>query len=121
MNYEKFCSDILKIDSKIRFAAVFDQWAKKVGGGIREGVKSPLSERAENELVNLLILNWNSRKNISKWLGKTKYTLDEYDTIKRFSFYLGNDYLLLVSSEKELDTDIVVDNVIKLYYKNKSK
>ncbi|KAF6242744.1 hypothetical protein C6988_06045 [Nitrosopumilus sp. b1] len=120
MNYEKFCSDILKIDSKIRFAAVFDQWAQKVGGGMREGVKSLLSERSEKELVNLLILNWNSKKNISKWVGKTKYTLDEYDTIKRFSFYLGNDHLLLVSTEIDLNTDITVENVIKLYYKNKS-
>jgi hypothetical protein len=51
-------------------------------------------------------------------LGKTKYSMAEYDTIKRFSFYLGDDHLLLVSTEKEADTDIVVDKVIKLYFKN---
>ncbi len=85
---------------------------------MREGIESLLSEHAEKELVSLSIMDWKSRKETSKWLGKTKYTLAEYDTIKRFSFYLGNDYLLLVSCQKEEDTNIVVDEVIRLYYEN---
>ena len=118
MDYENFCKQILDVDPKIRFATVFDEWSVKVGGGMREGVESLLSERASNELVNLATLDWKSRKDMAKMLGKTKYTLAEYDTIKRFSFYLGDDYLLLVSAEKDCDTDMVVDKVIKLYYKN---
>ena len=118
MDYEQFCSQILDVDPKIRFATVFDEWSVKVGGGMREGVESLLSERASKELVNLSTLDWKSRKDMAKMLGKTKYTLAEYDTIKRFSFYLGDDHLLLVSAEKDCDTNIVVDNVIELYYKN---
>lgn len=118
MDYEQFCSQILDVDPTIRFATVFDEWSVKVGGGMREGVKSLLSERASKELVNLLTLDWKSRKDMAKMLGKTKYTLAEYDTIKRFSFYLGDDHLLLVSAEKDCDTNMIVDNVIKLYYKN---
>ena len=118
MDYKQFCSQILDVDPKIRFATVFDEWSVKVGGGMREGVESLLSERASKELVNLLTLDWKSRKNMAKMLGKTKYTLAEYDTIKRFSFYLGDDHLLLVSAEKDCDTNMIVDNVIKLYYKN---
>jgi hypothetical protein len=85
---------------------------------MRKGVENILSEHAENELVNISILDWKARKDMSKWLGKTKYTLAEYDKVKRFSFYLGDDYLLLVSAEKDCDTNVVVDEVIKLYYKN---
>ena len=118
MDYEKFCSQILETDPKIRFATVYDQWAVRVGGGMREGLKNLLSDRAENELVNLSIIDWKARKDMSKWLGKTKYTLGEYDKVKRFSFYLGDDYLLLVSTEKDVDTNVVVDKVIQLYYKN---
>ena len=120
MDYDKFCSEILDIDPKIRFATVFDEWSTKVGGGMRDGVKSLLSERASKELVNLATLDWKSRKDMAKWLGKTKYTLAEYDTIKRFSFYLGDDFLLLVSTEKDCDTNLVVDQVIKLYYENQN-
>ena len=118
LDYERFCSQILDTDPKIRFAKVYDQWAVRVGGGMREGLESLLSEHIENELVNLSIIDWKARKSTAKVLGKTKYAMAEYDTIKRFSFYLGDDYLLLVSTEKEADTNSVVDKVIQLYYKN---
>ena len=118
MDYEKFCSQILEADPKIRFAAVFDEWAVRVGGGMRKGLESLLSEHMQNELVNLSIIDWKARKDSAKMIGKTKYSMAEYDTIKRFSFYLGNDQLLLVSAEKESDTNVVVDKVIQLYYQN---
>jgi len=72
LDYENFCSQILKTDPKIRFASVYDQWAKHVGGGMREGVKSLLSEHMENELLNLSIIAWKARKDAAKMLGKTK-------------------------------------------------
>ncbi len=119
MDYNTFCSQILDSDPKIRFATAYDEWATRVGGGIREGVTNLLSEHSENELVNLSVMDWKARKEMSKWLGKTIYTLAEYDKLKRFSFYLGDDHLLLVSAEKDADTNLVVDNVINLYFKNK--
>jgi len=118
LDYEIFCSQIIELSPKIRFATVYDQWAKCVGGGMRQGLENLLSKHAENELVNLSIIDWKTRKDIAKWLGKTKYTLDEYDKVKRFSFYLGDDYLLLVGTEKDIDTNLVVEQVIKIYYKN---
>jgi len=118
LNYENFCSQILDSNPKIRFATVYDQWAVRIAGGLRKGLTSILSEHKENELVTLSVLDWQSRKEMSKWLGKTKYTLAEYDEVKRFSLYLGDDHLLLVSAEKDVDTDKVVDTIIKLYYKN---
>jgi hypothetical protein len=120
LDYEKFCSQILDAEPKIRFATVYDEWATRVAGGMRKETENLLSERAENELVNLSILDWKARKDMSKWLGKTKYTLGEYDKVKRFSFYLGDDFLLLVSAEKDADTNVVVDQVIQLYYKNQN-
>jgi hypothetical protein len=118
MNYDNFCSQILEANPKIRFAAVYDSWAKRLAGGLRAGVQSQLSERDESELVNLSVLNWKARKDMSKLLGKTIYTLAAHENIKRFSFYLGEDNLLLLSTEKDADTDEVVDKVIQLYYKN---
>ena len=118
MDYDKFCKEILDSNSKIRFATVYDEWAVKVAGGMREGVTNLLTERRENELVNLSVMDWKARKEMSKWLGKTIYTLAEYDKIKRFSFYLGDDHLLLVSTVKEADTNQIVEKVISLYYAN---
>jgi len=118
LDYEKFCSQILEADPKIRFATVYDEWTVRLAGGMREGVKSLLSDHMEKELLSLSIIDWKARKASSKMLGKTKYTMAEYDKVKRFSFYLGDDHLLLVSIEKDSDTNVLVDQVIDLYYKN---
>jgi len=120
LDYENFCSQILETYPKIRFAVVYDSWSKRVAGGLRKGVSNLLSEHAENELVTLSIINWKAHKDMSKLLGKTIYTLAEHDKVKRFSFYLGDDHLLLVSTEKDADTNEVVDKIIKLYYKNQN-
>lgn len=119
MDFEKFCSAILDSNPKIRFATVYDEWAVCLGGGMREGVENLLSPHAEKELVSLSIMDWKARKEMAKWLGKTIYTLGEYEKVKRFSFYLGEDNLLLVSTQKEADTNQIVDEVIRLYYENK--
>ena len=66
MDYEKFCSQILETDPKIRFATVYDEWAVRVAGGMRKGVDNLLSTHAENELVNLSILDWKARKGYVK-------------------------------------------------------
>ncbi len=116
MDYNDFTTKILEIDPKIRFAVVYDAWSRHVSGGLRKGVESLLSAHAEKELVNLSIINWQARKSMAKYLGKTIYTLDEHDKIKRFSFYLGEDHLLLVSTEKDADTKFIVDEIIKLYH-----
>ena len=118
LDYEKFCSQILDSNSKIRFAAVYDEWATRVAGGLREGLNSLLSEKSEQELVNLSIFDWKARKDMSKKLGKVIYTLAEYENVKRFSFYLGDEHLLLVSTEKENDTNTTVNDVIRLYHQN---
>jgi len=120
LDYENFCSKILEAEPKIRFAAVYDSWAKRVAGGLRKGLDSKVSEHAENELVNLSVINWKARKDMSKVLGKTIYTLAEHENIKRFSFYLGEENMLLLSTEKDADTNRVVDQVIKLYHKNQN-
>ncbi len=120
MDYENFCSQILEADPKIRSAVAYDSWATRVAGGLRQGTENLLSEHSEKELVNLSILNWQARKNMSKFLGKTIYTLAEHDNVKRFSFYLGEDHLLLLSTEKDADTSQVVGKVIDLYHKNQN-
>jgi len=48
VDYEKFCSEILESNPKIRFATVYDQWAERLGGGLRNGLTSLLSAHKES-------------------------------------------------------------------------
>ena len=119
MDYEKFCSDILDANEKIRSAIAFDEWGASLGGGMRKGVENILSDQMEKEIVNISVLDWKSRKGMSKTLGKTIYTLAHSEKIKLFSFYLGEENLLLLSTEPDADTKNVVDKVIEIYHSNK--
>jgi len=119
MDYEKFCSQILDSDDKIRSAIVFDEWGTSIGGGMRDGVENILSDHMEKELVNISVLDWKTRKDMSETLGKTTYTLADSEKIKLFSFYLGEENLLLLSAEPNSDTKNVVEQVIEIYHKIK--
>jgi len=114
LDYEKLCSQIFEADPKIRFAAVYDYWAERVAGGMREGLDNQLPENVTTNSINQALLRWKSRKTAEEWIGKAKYAMSEYEKIKRFTFYLNEDELLLVSTETDADTELIIQNIKKL-------
>jgi len=114
MDYEKLCSQIFEIDSKIRFASVYDYWAERIAGGMREGLESNLPEKITVNSVNQALLRWKSRKTTEEWIGKTKYAMAEYEKVKRFTFYFNENELLLVSTEPNVDNEFIITGIKKL-------
>jgi len=114
MDYEKLCSQIFEIDSKIRFASVYDFWAERIAGGMREGLESNLPEKITVNSVNQALLRWKSRKTTEEWIGKTKYAMAEYEKVKRFTFYFNENELLLVSTEPNVDNEFIITGIKKL-------
>jgi len=114
MDYEKLCSQIFKIDPKIRFVAVYDFWAERIAGGMREGLNSHLAEKITVNSVNQALLRWKSRKTAEEWIGKTKYAMAEYEKVKRFTFYFNENELLLVSTEPNVDNEFIIKSIKKL-------
>jgi len=114
MDYEKLCSQIFEIDSKIRFASVYDYWAERIAGGMRDGLESNLPEKITVNSVNQALLRWKSRKTTEEWIGKTKYAMAEYEKVKRFTFYFNENELLLVSTEPNVDNEFIIANIKKL-------
>ena len=45
MDYEKLCNDVLNLGSKVRFVGVCDNTGEIKNGGLREGIKSILTDR----------------------------------------------------------------------------
>lgn len=118
MDYEKLCSQIFKIDPKIRFASVYDEWAHHIAGGVQEGLDIHLPERMTQESVNQAILRWTSRKRMKEWVGKAKYSMAEYEKVKRLTFYLDENNLLLVTIEPDADHLLIIERIQKLLQKN---
>ncbi len=114
MDYEKLCSQIFKIDPKIRYVAVYDFWAERIAGGMRDGLESNLPEKITINSINQALLRWKSRKTSEEWIGKTKYAMAEYEKVKRFTFYFNENELLLVSTEPNVDNELIIKSIKNL-------
>ncbi len=85
-----------------------------VAGGIRKGIETLIPESITKLSVEQSFIRRNTRIRMQEWIGLPKYALAEYEKIKRFTFYLKNDHLLLVSTELPLDSNLLVTRVSKL-------
>jgi len=114
MDYEKLCSQIFEVDSKIRFAAVYNFWAECLAGGMKKGLDNLLSEKVTKNSINQALLRWKSRKTTEEWIGKAKYAMAEYEKIKRLTFYFNENELLLVTTEPNVDNEFIIKSIKKL-------
>ena len=111
MEYEEICSKILKIDSKIRFVAIYNSWAEKQVSLTQEGSEIHLPEKVTKDAVNQALLRWQSRKKMAEWVGTPKYSMAEYEKIKRMTFYLNDDDILLVTTEVIADHNEIIKQI----------
>lgn len=111
MDFDKLCKDILGLESKIRFAGVCDDSGAIKHGGQREGVTNLLSPD-ETKRSNLqAIARWALRNSLSSKVGKGRYAMTEYEKIKRITFPLEGNHLLLVTTEVDADHNKVINNI----------
>jgi len=114
MEYDDICSKILKIDSKIRFVAIYNSWAEKQASQTQKGLKIHLPEKVTKDAINQALLRWESRKKMSEWVGTPKYSMAEYEKIKRLTFYLNENNILLVSTEIDTDHNQIINQIQEL-------
>jgi hypothetical protein len=113
LDYDKLCKDILNLDPKVRYAGVCDDTGEIKYGGQREGIKNLLSPE-ETKRSNLQALaRWGLRNALAPKVGKGRYSMTEYEKIKRMTIPL-EDHLLLVTTEVDADHSKVIDSVLKL-------
>jgi len=82
MDFDKLFTDVMGIDSTIRYTAIQTSGGEKITGGFRENI-SPILDDDEIKMMHYYASQrWQTRKNIEHKLGNTKYVMAEYDTIK---------------------------------------
>jgi hypothetical protein len=113
MDYNKLCRDILNLDPKIRYAGVCDDTGEIKYGGKREGIKNLLSPE-ETKKSNLQALaRWGLRNSLSPKIGKGKYSMAEYEKLKRITFPLEESNLLLVTTGVDADHTKIINNTLE--------
>ncbi len=118
MDFDKLNSDVLKIDCTIRYAAIQNYGGEKICGGFRENI-SPILSIEELKMMHYYASQmWENRKNIEHKLGKTKYAMAEYDKLKRLTFPINEEYMLMIATEIHTDHTSVINKVLELIHSN---
>ena len=88
MDFEKLYSDVLNLDSSIRYAAIQNNTGVKIVGGFRSEIVPILSDEELQMMHYYASQRWQTRKNIEHKIGPAKYALAEYDKIDELLFQL---------------------------------
>jgi hypothetical protein len=114
MDFDKLCKDILGLDSKVRFAGVCDDSGGIKYGGQREGITNLLSPDETRRSNLQAMARWALRSSLSSKIGKGKYAMSEYQKIKRITFPLEQNHLLLVTTEVDADHNKIIKDVLTM-------
>ncbi len=118
MDYDHFQKEVMEIDQNIRFAVVLNQSGKRVCGGYREHLEGFLTEDELSMVLFHAGQRWEGRKHLSHKIGNAKYSMTEYEKVKRISFPIDDKHLLLISTEIEADHVKIIQNVLNLIKSN---
>ena len=124
MNFDDLYNETMNMNKSIRYAVVLSSTGEKISGGYREGL-IPMLNDEELKMVHFYAgQRWNTRKNLTHKIGKTKYAMAEYDKLKRMTFPINDKYLLMATTEIDTDHQEVIRgilNLIKIFNNNQKK
>jgi len=113
MNYTKLCSLILGIEPQIRGVFVYHHNGELLGGGMRNGIQSYLPPEEMTKSVYNTIIRWQTRESLHPFLGAGKYSITEYEKVKRITFPLDAHAILVVGIEVEVEHDIIIHKILQ--------
>ena len=116
MDFDKMFTDVLKIDSTIRYAAIQKNSGEKIAGGFRENITPILSDDELKMMHYYASQRWETRKNIEHKIGNAKYAMAEYEKLKRITFPINEKYLLMLTTEVNTDHTKVINKVLELIH-----
>jgi hypothetical protein len=114
MDYEDFCHEILRIDPGVRFAGIADTNGEIRYGGERSGITRLFTVEETKRSVLQAIDRWELRNDLAYRIGKGKYSMAEYEKLKRITVPVDETHLLLVSTEPFTDHGKVIEDILRL-------
>lgn len=114
MNYDRLCKDTLETDKAVRFAGVYGKNGEMLASNMRENTEGLLTPDEVKMSLYHAKLRWDTRKALSHRLGRERYSMTEYEKIKRVSIPVDESQLLLVSMETGADHVKIIDMILNL-------
>lgn len=102
------------MDKCIRYVAIGNKYGELTGSSTRQDIQSLLEPQEVKMSIYHAYLRNETRKNLAHRVGKVKYSVTEYEKIKRITIPLGKDDLLLVSTEPNADHVKIIADIFNL-------
>lgn len=117
MAFEKLYENVLALDTKIRFATIFDTKGKIIQSGHREEVTSLLDKKESKKSINEILHSHKIHHKLAKKYGKEKHTIGAYEKIVRIIIPLDKNHILYVTCDDDVDYSIIIKELTKLIQK----
>ncbi len=112
MNYEEFFNEVLRVDRSIRFVGVLHNG--NVITKLREGLQPYLTAEESEQSIRDSRLRWDSRSMYAGKIGDPHYVITLHDKIMRFTIPIGDEGLLLFSTEPDVYPIIIIKEIIQI-------
>ena len=112
VDYKLLLEKIMQLDKKVRFSVISDMYANIILTRHRDGQENFLTEQETREALQYAVDAWRIRHKHEEKLGKGKFAMVEYETIKRISLPIGKDRLLLITIDNTSDGFEIVQKVL---------
>ena len=111
MEGKQLGDEILKMDNKIRAAAIYDEgiFYQKM----QDGLKSYLTPEETEISLAQAVYRWASRKKMAPKIGQPIYSMAKYEKIYRITIPIGKAGLVLVSTELNSNLEKIVEKIVE--------
>jgi len=114
MDFDKLCTEILKLNNKIRYAGVYATESGKVYEKLQEGIQRILTKEQTSSALVHAYTRWKTRQHLSSGLGQPIYATAKYSKINRMTLPCASNALLMINTESDLEPHKIVDDVLNL-------
>ena len=108
----------LCLEPKIRFCGVVNSMGRLVTGGFRDGIK-PLGNEDQRQMLYIQsYLEISMKEEFDDTLGNVNYVTTYRDNVALITIPMSQNYLLLISVERNAEIEQIVKSTISLFESN---
>ena len=102
---------ILRMSDKVRVVTICDMKGELIYSARSPSVKNALTPKESKESLQRSARNMKERKALARKLGKCKYTLAEYELVKRLVMPAGDKHLFYITCMSDYDHRKIIKKI----------
>lgn len=103
VNYDELSKQVLKLDDKIRFAAVANSKGELVAGGYNENIEKIFGEDEAKMSMHYALQKRDLNTNLAYKIGLEKASITDFEKVSMISIPINSNELFLIRTEPNVD------------------